>query len=302
MVRTRRELGITASGDRKLAVDLGTLKRSLIRIAPAFQQAAVNAKPFVEKGIIKTDPGTQARSLNIAATASRFSQTLAVNPALKTFSVSLDKKPPVLTAERLKGITGVLGTMETITSANPKRNNNIKIAAESIDGTLLSPGEVFSVNQTVGKRTQSRGFLTAPVFVNAEKVPGVGGGVSQITGTLFNAAALAGLLIKEVNPHSRPVAYLPVGRDATVAYGDLDLKFVNNTKAPVYIAYAFNKQRLRATLFGAKVAGRTVSLRPVVQRPGPGKINAQLYRIIKQNGNVVTKERLLTHQYRWTPK
>ena len=82
--------------------------------------------------------------------------------------------------------------METTTSANAKRNNNIQIAAESIDGTLLSPGEVFSLNQTVGKRTQARGFRTAPVFVNAEKVPGVGGGVSQITGTLFNAAALAG--------------------------------------------------------------------------------------------------------------
>jgi vancomycin resistance protein YoaR len=192
--------------------------------------------------------------------------------------------------------------METTTSANAKRNINIKIAAEAIDGTLLSPGEVFSLNDVVGKRTQARGYRTATVFVNAEKVPGVGGGVSQITGTLFNAAALAGLSIKEVNPHSRPVAYLPVGRDATVAYGDLDLKFANNTKAPVYIAYSFDNPRLRATIFGAKTAGRKVSLRPVVQRLGPGKVNAQLYRVIKQSGKVTAKERLLNHQYRWKPE
>jgi vancomycin resistance protein YoaR len=161
---------------------------------------------------------------------------------------------------------------------------------------------VFSLNETVGKRTQARGYRTATVFVDAEKVPGIGGGVSQITGTLFNAAARAGLPIKEVNPHSRPVAYLPIGLDATVAYGVSDLKFANNTKAPVYIAYSFDNRRLRATIYGAKVAGRRVSLRPAVQKLGPGKINAQLYRVIKDNGKVVAKERLFTHQYRWDPK
>ena len=302
VVRTRRELGITAAGNGGLAVNAAALKRALTRLAPEFKQDAQNAKPFVFHGAVKFDPGIQARTLNVATTAERFAKAIATHPATKAFPVSLDKKPPVLTPERLKSINGVLATMETITSANAKRNNNIKIAAESIDGTLLSPGEVFSLNQTVGKRTQARGFRTATVFVNAEKVPGVGGGVSQITGTLFNAAALAGLAIKEVNPHSRPVAYLPVGRDATVAYGDKDLKFANNTKAPVYIAYSFANRHLRATLFGAKSPGRTISLRPVVQNLGPGRVNAQLYRVIRQNGKVTAKERLVTHQYRWQPK
>jgi vancomycin resistance protein YoaR len=98
------------------------------------------------------------------------------------------------------------------------------------------------------------------------------------------------------------VAYLPIGLDATVAYGESDLKFANNTKAPVYIAYSFANQRLRATIYGAKVAGRRVSLRPAVQKLGPGKINAQLYRVIKQNGKVAGKERIFAHQYRWEPK
>jgi vancomycin resistance protein YoaR len=302
VVRTRRELGISVGEGRALAADLGTLKGVLERIAPKFKQDAVDAKPFVYKGAVRIDSGTYARSLDIPTTAEKLRRAIASNPGTKTFRVSLNKKPPVLTASRLKGITGVLGSMETGTSANAKRNRNIRIAAQSIDGTLLSPGEVFSLNEVVGKRTQARGYRTATVFVDAEKVPGIGGGVSQITGTLFNAAALAGLSIKEVNPHSRPVAYLPVGRDATVVYGASDLRFANNTKAPVYIAYNFNRQRLQATIYGAKVSGRRVSLRPVVQNLGPGKVNAQLYRVVKQNGKVVAKERLFTHQYRWDPK
>ena len=172
----------------------------------------------------------------------------------------------------------------------------------SIDGTLLKPGATFSLNNAVGQRTAARGFQIAHVFVDAKIVDGVGGGISQVTGTLFNAAALAGLKIREVNPHSRPVAYLPLGRDATVAYGDKDLKFTNNTAAPVYIVYTFAHRRLTATLWGKAVAGRTISLRPEVQHLGPGKINAQLYRVIKEQGRVVAKERLLTHAYRWDPK
>ena len=301
VVRTRRELGVT-SKNGTLAVDAAALKRALTRLAPKFHQDAQNAKPFVFKGKIKFDPGIQARALNVPTTAASFAKAIAAHPATKKFRVALDKKAPDLTVERLKNINGVLSTMQTITSEDAKRNENIKIATESIDGTFLSPGEVFSLNETVGKRTQARGFLTAHVFVDAKVVPGVGGGVSQVTGTLFNAAALAGLAIKEVNPHSRPVAYLPIGRDATVAYGETDLKFANNTKAPVYIAYSFANRHLRATLFGAKVPGRKITLRPVVQHLGPGKIDAQLYRVVKMNGKVTTKERLVTHKYRWTGK
>jgi vancomycin resistance protein YoaR len=201
----------------------------------------------------------------------------------------------------LKGITGVLGTMTTRTSANESRNTNVQIAVSQINGTLLSPGETFSLNGTVGRRSPEKGYEKATVFVNAEKVKDYGGGVSQVTGTLFNAAALAGMKILEVNPHSRPVSYLPVGRDATVAWGDKDLKFKNNMDAPVYVAYTFQNNRLTATLFGRKTPGRQVALKPDVARLGPGKVNASLYRVIKENGRVVEKAKLFSHAYRWKP-
>lgn len=304
ITRTRRELGfqlVASDGPVAFTADLATLKAALTRIAPNFHFAGSDARPEVHNGIVSIRPGAFSRQLNIPTTAQRLYDAVRQNPATTKWTVSLDKKPPVVTAERLAGITGVISRMVTHTTDNPSRNTNIEIAASAIDGTVLSPGEVFSLNQIVGERTKARGYKEANVFVNAEVVPGVGGGVSQITGTLFNAAALAGLPIKEVHPHSRPVQYLPLGRDATVAYGDKDLKFVNNTGAPIFISYQFQNNVLTATLYGAKVDGRKVTLTPRIRELGPGRINAELYRTVRDQGKVVAKERVFTHAYRWKP-
>lgn len=301
VIQTRRELGVQVLPGRKLTAELGPLKRALERIAPTYEQKAVSAKPFVYRGAVQIRPEKYAHTLNVATTAARFIQAVAADPTTKRFTVSLNKTPPARTADSLAGIDGVLATLQTITAPNSNRNTNVRVACDSINGTLLAPGDVFSVNDIVGERTTERGFMSAPVFENAKVVPGIGGGVSQITGTLFNVAALAGLEIKEVHPHSRPVAYLPLGRDATVAYGALDLKFVNNTESPIYIEYTFDGRRLRATILGAKKEGCTISLTTRVQHVGKGKINAQLTRTIKQEGQPTVKERLFSHAYRWEP-
>lgn len=303
VVRRRRDLGfaLASANPVRFTVNQGTLKNALEKVAGEFFHNGQDARPYVAQGQVRITPGSFERRLNIPTTAEVIARTVSQKPGMATFRVALNKKPPTLTADRLKGINGVLGTQTTQASANSKRNKNIGLSIRLINGTLLSPGETFSLNNAVGQRTQARGFRTAPVFVNAEKVPGVGGGVSQVTGTLFNAAAKAGLKIVEVNPHSRPVAYLPIGYDATVAFGDKDLRFTNNTQTPVYLSYTFQNRKLTATVFGAKQPGRIVSLRPRVQRLGPGKVNAQLYRTIKQNGKVIAKEKLFSHAYRWDP-
>lgn len=300
VVRQRAQLGIgKPQPGHAVPVDRALLVQALRRLAPAFAQELRDARPYVEHGAVRLFSGQDGRTLNVGATADRIIAALAKKPTRTHVEVDEEKHSPQVTASALRGITGVLGAFQTIATANPKRNHNIAVAVSRIDGTILPPGATFSLNHTVGKRTHATGFLTAHVFVDAKVVPGVGGGVSQVTGTLFNAAALAGLPIKEVHPHSRPVAYLPLGRDATVAYGAEDLKFTNNTKAPVYIAYAFQHQTLHAIIFGEKVPGRTVALRPLVHRLGPGKINAQLYRVVKENGRLIAKERIFTHAYRW---
>jgi vancomycin resistance protein YoaR len=293
--RTPKELGLAPSPDA------AELRRALKRLAPKFHQDAINAKPFVYRGQVQIDPGSYSRALDIEATAHRLAGAYRSKPALSTFPVSLDKKPPVLTAERLKGINGVLGTMTTQAWVNEKRNKNIRLAIGRIDGTLLSPGEQFSLNQAVGERTQLSGFRTAPIFVNAEVTPGIGGGVSQVTGTLFNAAARSGFRIDEAYLHSRPVKYLPIGYDATVVWGEHDLRFTNDSGAPAYIAMSFARQQMTASIFGARRPERTVRLKADVRHVGPGKIDSQLYRTIREGGKVTDKRVIATNKYRWDP-
>ncbi|HVK05302.1 MAG TPA: VanW family protein [Armatimonadaceae bacterium] len=302
--RTRGELGlkVVSLSPVRLRADRARLKQALAKAAPAFKAAPVDAKPYTYKGQFHLSPGRHARALNVPTTAELFARAIEKDAGTTRWRVTLKKTPPRVSTEMLKGINGVLASFKTTASGSQNRDANISLSVQRIDGTVLSPGETFSLNQAVGKRTRASGFQAAPVFVDAEKVPGLGGGVSQVTGTLFNAAALAGLKIDEVNPHSRPVSYLPLGRDATVAYGSKDLKFTNTTGAPVYITYTFDGTTLAATFFGKKTPGEQISLRPNVQRLGPGKINAQLYRVVKQDGKVIAKSRLFSHAYRWKPE
>jgi len=125
--------------------------------------------------------------------------------------------------------------------------------------------------------------------------------VSQITGTLFNAALLAGLPIATYQTHTRPVAYLPIGRDATVSWGNFDMKFKNPTLAPLYIAYTVKNGVATASIFGKQTRGQAVRLKVVSKKLGPRKIVAQLYRIILRNGKVALKQKVGGSDYSWKP-
>ena len=114
------------------------------------------------------------------------------------------------------------------------RVNNINVACKSINSMSLAPGEEFSFNKTVGERNKKRGYKDAPIIFHGEKSYGVGGGVCQVSSTLYMAAINAGLEITERHTHSESVAYAP-GTDATVVYGEKDMRFKNNTDETIYI-------------------------------------------------------------------
>jgi len=195
VTRTRRELGISVnsgSGPNLFAVDAAILKGALARISPAFQQASIDARVALVNKQPTVVSGTYTRKLDIERTLLLITDTVTKDPTFVRFTVRLTKTPPVLSQERLAGINAILGQMTTQTSDVPKRNLNISIATQAIDGTLLSPGEMFSLNEVVGKRTQARGYRTATVFVDGQKADGIGGGVPQVPGTLLSAAALPG--------------------------------------------------------------------------------------------------------------
>lgn len=131
-----------------------------------------------------------------------------------------------------------------------ERKSNIKLAANSINGTLVDAGGEFSFNAVVGPRTEKRGYKTSKIIMGGEFVDGVGGGVCQVSTTLYNAVLLAGLKITEYHAHSLPVSYVSPSFDAMVNSGSADLRFVNDTSNPVVIKTVADDKRLTVSIIG----------------------------------------------------
>lgn len=119
--------------------------------------------------------------------------------------------------------------------SNSSSNHNARLACDILNGYTLAPGQVFSYNAVLGRRTAERGFVSAPIFVNKEHDVGVGGGICKISTGIYNAARIYGLRIVERHTHSLNAGYVPKGMDATVSFGSLDLKFQNTTDHPITI-------------------------------------------------------------------
>lgn len=159
-----------------------------------------------------------------------------------------DRKPPI-TAELLRNnVSEIAGYSTPLTDRQGARLNNIELAAEKVNYKILKPGEEFSFNNVVGRRTESKGYEEAPIIIRTEdgakKGYGVGGGICQLATTIYNAAEKGKLEITERHLHSKKVGYAPKGKDATVSYGTVDLKFKNNRSFPIMIRIFMDKKYL----------------------------------------------------------
>lgn len=155
------------------------------------------------------------------------------------------------TNEELAQVQDVLGDYTTYFNPNNKeRTNNVILAAEAIDGTLIPPNGKFSFNQVVGERLPERGYLPALVFQDNRVVVDDGGGICQDSSTLYNAVKQANLEVVERHSHTLPVTYIPSGKDATVAYGILDFQFRNDTQGYILLSAKTGKDWLRIRIFG----------------------------------------------------
>ena len=191
------------------------------------------------------------------------------------------------------------------------RTQNIKVAANKIDGTVIKAGQIFSFNKVVGARTKKRGFKEAVEIVNNKYVTGVGGGVCQVSSTLYNAVLFAGLKIVERKNHSRPVDYIPLGRGATVYYDLIDFKFKNNFSNSLLIMSKVVNDQLTITLLGKDpgINVKVITSSPqiidpkVIKKPDKelnnnrkvmqeGKVGYKVTtrRIIKSNSEIVNNE------------
>lgn len=137
-----------------------------------------------------------------------------------------------------------------ISTSSADRKHNIKNALVSLNKIEIAPNETFSFNKAIGKRTKENGYREAKIIVNNEFVDGLGGGVCQVSSTLYNSALLAGLEIVEANKHSKQVGYVKYGFDAMVNFGSSDLRFKNNTSEKLIIITNFSSNRLRIRIYG----------------------------------------------------
>ena len=133
---------------------------------------------------------------------------------------------------------------------NADRSANIRLAARKINGTTVKSGETFSFNGTVGARTEENGFRPAKIIENGKFVLGYGGGVCQVSTTLYNAVVLSGLSVEEYHPHSLKVSYVPPSRDAMVSGSYFDLKFKNTRLTPIYVRMSCNLSSITCTIYG----------------------------------------------------
>lgn len=152
-----------------------------------------------------------------------------------------------------------IGTFTTKTTANKKRNTNVKLAAQAINGTVIQPGQEFSFNETVGQRTAEKGYQGAAAYNNGEVVEEIGGGVCQVSSTLYNAVVKAGLKTTVRRSHTYEPSYVTPGTDATVSWGGPDYKFVNNSSAGIGIRASYYDQTVTISIYGIPVLEDGVS-------------------------------------------
>lgn len=154
----------------------------------------------------------------------------------------------------------VLGKADTNHTSNSNRNTNLKLACKAINGTVLMPGDTFSFNGVVGKRTEAKGYKPAGAYIGGKTVDTVGGGICQVSSSLYYAALQADLQIVQRTNHGYVVSYLPYGMDATVSWGTLDFKFKNNTDYPIKIQAYVSGGQVHIRLLGTDTRDYTVKL------------------------------------------
>jgi len=231
--------------------------------------------------------------------------------------------PPSRSTELLESmnVNGLLGSYSTrFDPTKVSRTYNVSVASKAVDELLVRPGHEVSFNKVVGPRSSEAGYKNAPVIINNEFVDGIGGGVCQVSTTLYNAVLLANLDIVERSYHSLPISYVPIGRDATVVYDSIDFKFRNNTDSYIYIKSLVKGGQLTVKIYGDLSYKRDVTINTwvtqsidpkvvyendpnlpkgekVVKQEGAKGFKVAAERIVKYNGVVEKKEKLSSSDY-----
>ena len=245
------------------------------------------------------------------------------------YTVPLKYTTPEVTTNQIgtEAFPNLLSTFSTkYDITNKNRSNNLVLAAGKINGTILMPGEEFSYNKVVGERTIAAGYKEAKIYSAGKIVDGLGGGICQISSTLYNSALYANLEITSRRNHQFTTSYVKAGLDATVVYGSTDFKFVNSRKYPIKIVAEVKNGIAKMDIYGVKeeveyevklepvvlsyipyktqyVTDTTLEKgREVVKQKGSNGCKTVTYKYLLQNGNIVSKTEISRDTYNAVPK
>jgi vancomycin resistance protein YoaR len=267
-------LKLPTEGQRQLGIGGPAARRYFAALGKAVgrppREVAFNVSSSGRATMIRSRNG---RRLDVQATQRAF-LSAALSTTDREARLVVVAAEPQLTTERAKslGITGLVGGYTTFYGGEPNRIHNVQLVARLIDRHLIGPGSTFSFNKTTGDRNAAKGFLEAPVIINGELKNGLGGGVCQVSTTVFNAAYEAGLPISERHNHALYISHYPLGRDATVNYPDTDLEFVNDTDHWLLLETIIGSSSLTVRLFGTPVHRRVETKTSPLRETGPPKI------------------------------
>lgn len=318
---TRKQLGVSyapgssdasPSGEVKFIVNRAKTRAYFHSIAPYVRRGAKNARVVLvgagthDEGTDQVPaqviPGYDGAALDVDAAVDLVQKTMQANPNVVHVVLPVKIKPAKLSAARLQGIDARVGYF--VTRFNPGdegRTATVRRAISIIDGTIVPPGGVFSVDQTVGPRDPAHGFTgKGHVFVDGHMELQSGGGMCQVATTIFNAAMLADLKVVERHQHVRTVPYVDPGRDATIYHGQKDFRIQNNTDAPLLISYRTNRSHAIVSLFGKGIPGRKVRLLASHRRLGERHYTGTFNRVVYLPGSAPQKGQPFHSNYKWT--
>jgi len=286
---------------------LVTAKAAALKVAPRPASFTVSSaapvldgKDDLSWGPVAADvsvvPAVTGRAVDVAAATTALTSMIAVGAPTGALTLAVVEPPLSTAVAQGAGVTSLVGTFTTYFQAGQPRATNIRRIAELVDGTYVPPGERFSLNGTAGERTKARGFVADSAIVDGVLVDEVGGGVSQFATTAFNAAFFAGLPIEQHKPHSFYISRYPAGRESTVYFGQIDMRFRNDTSKGMLVKTSSTPSSVTVMIYGDN-GGRAVTADHLPRVPRPdGGFMIDVVRSVT-GGDGVTSRRVFKTSY-----
>jgi vancomycin resistance protein YoaR len=286
--RLAQLLQLPADGRTSVAIAGPAADNWLRRLGARVEKPAKDAGFAVDGSHVYVVPARPGVQLDPLATTEAILKA-ALHRTLRVARLAVVEAPAKVSTQQAQAmhIRGLVSSYTTEYGGIPNRIHNVQLVAHLVDDKLIAPGATFSFNGTTGERNAAKGFLEAPVIVNGEVTTGLGGGVCQVSTTVFNAAFEAGLKITERTNHALYISHYPQGRDATVNYPDTDLKFVNDTGNWLLLRTFVGSSSLTVNLYGTPTGRKVESTTSPLVSHGVPPVKKEIDPTLKPGEKVV---------------